>query len=166
MGGKVEGHREALLSGGEVAAVEGIGISGRGEPGVLPNRPRLVDIHGGVRAPDKGRLTGETIQRIARRDRGITVNAGVERLDNNVLRGVPVQLLRRVAMGGGCGRDMVGRGCRRGHSGGVFAMQWHIGETRNCTGAGRDAARDHLGHAPSPSSRVESASTASIFAVR
>src|SRR6266852_8689817 len=50
VGGKLERHREALLSGGEVAAVEGVGIFRRREAGILPDSPGLVDIHRGVGA--------------------------------------------------------------------------------------------------------------------
>ena len=45
VGGQVEGDAEALLAGGEVAAVEGVGLLGGGEPGVLPDRPRLGGVH-------------------------------------------------------------------------------------------------------------------------
>ena len=50
MGGEIERDRQALLSGGEVAAVERVGIFRRGEAGILPDRPGLVDIHGRVGA--------------------------------------------------------------------------------------------------------------------
>src|SRR5713226_5426339 len=50
MGGEIERDREAFLPGGEVAAVERVGIFRRGEPGILPDGPGLVDIHGGVGA--------------------------------------------------------------------------------------------------------------------
>src|SRR5260370_34501569 len=50
VGRKIERDREALLPGGEVAAVERVGILRRGEPGILPDGPGLVDIHGGVGA--------------------------------------------------------------------------------------------------------------------
>ncbi len=50
VGGKIERDREALLAGGEVAAIERVGIFCRGEPGILPDGPRLVDIHGGIGA--------------------------------------------------------------------------------------------------------------------
>jgi hypothetical protein len=39
VGGQVEGDRQALLPGGEVAAVEGVRFLGGGEAGVLPDRP-------------------------------------------------------------------------------------------------------------------------------
>src|ERR1019366_8347427 len=50
VGGEIERDREALLPGGEVAAVERVGILRRGEAGILPDGPGLVDIHGGVGA--------------------------------------------------------------------------------------------------------------------
>ena len=40
VGGQVEGDRQALLAGGEVAAVERVGLLGGGEAGVLPDGPR------------------------------------------------------------------------------------------------------------------------------
>ncbi len=40
VGGEIEGDREALLPGGEVAAVEGVRLLGGGETRILPDRPR------------------------------------------------------------------------------------------------------------------------------
>src|ERR1700712_5527753 len=50
MGGEIEGDRKALFPGGEVAALERVEILRRGEAGILPDGPGLVDIHGGVGA--------------------------------------------------------------------------------------------------------------------
>ena len=50
VGGEVERDRQALLAGGEVAPVEGVGLLGGREPGVLADRPRLVHVHRGVGA--------------------------------------------------------------------------------------------------------------------
>ena len=50
VGGQVECHRQALLAGGQVAAVKRVGLRGGGEPGVLADGPRLVDIHRRIRA--------------------------------------------------------------------------------------------------------------------
>ena len=55
VGGEVEGDREAFLAGGEVAPVEGVGILGSREAGILPHRPRLRHIHGRVGAAQIGR---------------------------------------------------------------------------------------------------------------
>src|SRR5690606_38123652 len=46
VGGEVEGHRQALLAGGEVALVEGVGLIGGGEAGVLAHRPGAGGVHG------------------------------------------------------------------------------------------------------------------------
>ena len=45
VGGQVEGHRQALLAGGQVAAVEGVGLLGGREAGVLAHRPRPGHVH-------------------------------------------------------------------------------------------------------------------------
>ena len=50
VGGQVEGDRQALLAGGEIAAVEGVGLLGGGEAGVLADGPRLGRVHRRVRA--------------------------------------------------------------------------------------------------------------------
>ncbi len=50
MGGKIEGDRQAFLAGGQIAPVEGVGILRRREAGILPDRPRLGDIHGRIGA--------------------------------------------------------------------------------------------------------------------
>src|SRR4051794_7100940 len=55
VGGEIERDRKPLLAGREVAAVEGVGIFRRGEPGILPDGPGLVDIHGRVGAAQIGR---------------------------------------------------------------------------------------------------------------
>ncbi len=41
VGGEIEGDRQALLPGGEIAPVEGVGILRRGEAGILPDGPGL-----------------------------------------------------------------------------------------------------------------------------
>src|SRR5258708_9221053 len=50
VGGEIERNRKALLAGRKVAAVERVGIFRRGETGILPDGPGLVDIHGRVGA--------------------------------------------------------------------------------------------------------------------
>ena len=55
MRGEIEGDRQALLAGGEIAPVEGVGLLGRREAGILPDRPGLLDIHGRVGAAHEGR---------------------------------------------------------------------------------------------------------------
>ena len=64
MGGEIERDREALLPGGEVAAIERVGIFRRGEPGILPDGPGLVDIHGRVGAAQIGRDAGPGLEEV------------------------------------------------------------------------------------------------------
>jgi hypothetical protein len=59
VGGEVEGHRHALLAGGQVAAVEGVGLLGGGEAGVLADGPRPVGVHGGPHAAGERREAGQ-----------------------------------------------------------------------------------------------------------
>ena len=64
MGRKVESNRKPLLPGGEIAAVEGIRLFGARVARILPDGPRPLDIHGGVRAAHIRRDAGETIEAI------------------------------------------------------------------------------------------------------
>src|ERR1019366_9153098 len=73
MGGEIERDREALLSGGEVAGVERVGILRRGKPGILPDGPGLVDIHGRVGAAQIGRDAGPGLEEIDAFEIGLAV---------------------------------------------------------------------------------------------
>src|SRR3954468_23903560 len=73
MGGEVEGDRQALLPGREVAAVEGVGIFRRGEPGILSDGPGLVDVHGRVGAAQIGRNARPRLQEIDAFEIGLAV---------------------------------------------------------------------------------------------
>ena len=64
MGGEIESDRQALLPGGEIAPVEGVGILGRGEAGILPDGPGLVHVHGRVGAAQIGRDAGIGVEEI------------------------------------------------------------------------------------------------------
>src|SRR5260370_8858750 len=64
MGGEIECHRKALLPRREVAAVKRVGIFRRGEAGILPDGPRLVDIHRGVGAAQIRRDAGPGFEEI------------------------------------------------------------------------------------------------------
>ena len=55
VGREIEGDRQALLPGREVAPVEGVRILRRREPGILAHGPRLVDVHRRVGAAQEGR---------------------------------------------------------------------------------------------------------------
>ncbi len=48
--GEIEGDRQSLLAGGEVAAIEGVRFLGGGETGVLADRPGAAGIHAGTHA--------------------------------------------------------------------------------------------------------------------
>src|ERR1700740_2984563 len=73
-GSQIERDREALLPGGEIAAIECVGIFRRGEPGILPDGPGLVDIHGGVGATQVGRDARPCLQEIDALEIGLAVS--------------------------------------------------------------------------------------------
>ena len=64
VGGEIEGDRQALLPGGDVAPVEGVGVLRRGEAGVLPDGPRLRDVHGRVGPAQIGRDAGIAVEEV------------------------------------------------------------------------------------------------------
>jgi hypothetical protein len=64
MGGEIEGDRETLLPGCKIATIEGVRILGGGEAGILPDGPRLRDIHGGVGTTQIGRDAGEGVEEV------------------------------------------------------------------------------------------------------
>ncbi len=110
MGGEIERDRQAFLAGGEVAAVERVGIFSGGEAGVLPDRPGLVDIHGWIRAAQIGRNAGEGLEEVE----ALEVGFGIGRLHRNAfgrqprLRTGASRRQRRVGEGdGGEVRDLV-----------------------------------------------------------
>jgi hypothetical protein len=61
VGGQIEGHGKALLAGGQVAPVKGVGLFGRGETGILANGPGAPGIHGGHGTADIGGETGQGV---------------------------------------------------------------------------------------------------------
>ena len=88
--GQVEGDREALLPGGEVAAVEGVGLLGGGEAGVLADRPRLGGVHRRVGPAQVRRQPGVGVQRVE----ALEVLGSVDRQDPDALGRLP-----RLALG-------------------------------------------------------------------
>ena len=122
VGGEIEGDREALLPGGEVAAVEGVAVLGRGEAGILPDRPGLGRVHGGVGAAQERRQAGPGAEEIQARD----VGGRVERRHRDAFGRRPGQLLRRVA---GCGGERLGPGGGVVGRGGLAQRQ--VGEARD-----------------------------------
>ena len=91
VGGEIEGDREALLAGREVAAVEGVAVLGRREAGVLADRPRLGDVHRRVGAAQERRDAGQRVEEVEAGD----VGAGVDRLDRDALGRQPRLASRR-----------------------------------------------------------------------
>jgi hypothetical protein len=83
VGGQVEGDRQALLARSEVAPVEGVRLLGGREAGVLPDRPRLVDVHRRVGAAQKRRRARDRVEEV----QALEVGLGVERLDLYLLGG-------------------------------------------------------------------------------
>ena len=59
---QVEGHRETLLSGRQIAPVEGVRLFRGGESSVLADGPRLHRVHRGVRSAQKWRHAGRVLQ--------------------------------------------------------------------------------------------------------
>ena len=64
VGGEIEGHRQALLTGRQVAAIEGVRGFGRGEAGILPDGPGLGRVHGRIGAAQERRQAGIGSDRI------------------------------------------------------------------------------------------------------
>ncbi len=58
VGGEIEGDRQALLPGGEVAAVKGVGFLGGREAGILADGPRPPGEHRRIRPAGVGRDAG------------------------------------------------------------------------------------------------------------
>ena len=105
MGREVEGDRQAHLTGREVRLVELVALLGRGEAGVLPDRPGTVRVHGRPWPTGVGRKAGERFQL----QPGQIVSR-IERLDGDAFRRVPDQGVRRGATGVlGCQRGPVGQ---------------------------------------------------------
>ena len=88
---EIEGDREALLPGREIAAIEGVGVLGGGEAGILADRPGLGDIHGRIGAAHEGRDAGIAVDE----GEAVDVRGTVEILDLDALGRQPVARLRR-----------------------------------------------------------------------
>ena len=85
VGGQVEGDREALLAGRQVAAVEGVGLLRGREAGVLADRPRLGGVHRRVGAAEVRREARVGVQRVET----LEVLGAVDRQDADPLRRLP-----------------------------------------------------------------------------
>src|SRR6187397_912028 len=85
MCGEIESDGEASLTCREIAAVEGIGIFGGGEAGILPDRPGLCCVHRGVGAAKVRRLARIGVEKI---EAG-KVSFAVHRADDDAFRRGP-----------------------------------------------------------------------------
>ncbi|MPN08879.1 hypothetical protein SDC9_156165 [bioreactor metagenome] len=92
VGRQIECDRQALLACGQVAAVEGIGLGGSGETGVLTDRPRTRGVHGRIRTTQERRHTGEGMQMI----HAFVHVTAIEMLDIDLFRRGPVDGALRV----------------------------------------------------------------------
>ena len=95
VGGEIEGDGQAFLTGGEIAAVEGVGILGGRETGVLADGPRPAGVHGGVGAAVERRQSGQILEVLET----LEIRRVVQRFDRDALGGLPDQLLRLAAGG-------------------------------------------------------------------
>ena len=86
MGGKVEGHGETLLSGSEVAAVEGVRLLSGGESGILADSPWTEGVHHRVRAAEERRNTGGEVEVL----HTLQVFLGIDGFHFDMLRRLPV----------------------------------------------------------------------------
>ena len=88
MRGKVERHGEPLLSRGQVAAIERVGLLSGREAGVLANGPGTHHVHRGIGTPQVGRYS----RRVAEVLHALKVLFGVDRLHRDLLRRLPIGL--------------------------------------------------------------------------
>ena len=95
VGGEVERHAHSLLAGGQVATVEGVGLFGGREPGVLADGPGPIGVHGGPHAALERRDAGQRVERFE----VLEVGRRVQRLDRNPFGRVPHQTAQVVELG-------------------------------------------------------------------
>ncbi len=93
VGGQIECDRNALLPGGKVATVKGVGFLGGGKACVLANGPGAACVHRGLDAAGEWRLARNAAH--MGQVRGVVF--GVERLDLNPFEGAPVQIIHRAS---------------------------------------------------------------------
>ena len=123
---QIEGHAEALLPGGQVAAVKGVTLLGRGKARVLPDGPGPGGVHGGAwpaRVRRQARQPGIEVLGVGGRVEGLegqplgsqaaerlgTLAAQVFAGERFPVTQVPVTEVPVVGTGSGLGR--VGHGC-------------------------------------------------------
>ena len=82
MGGEVEGDGKALLPGRQIAPVKGVGILGRGEAGILADRPGLLHVHRRIGAAQERRQAGHPVEEIE----ALECAGVIDRRQRNALR--------------------------------------------------------------------------------
>ena len=85
VGGEIEGDGEALLPGGEIAPVEGVGIFRGGKAGILPDGPGLRRVHRGVGPAQERRLAGISVEEVEPGE----IALAIDRLDRDAFRRLP-----------------------------------------------------------------------------
>ena len=81
VGGQIERDGEALLAGGDVAAIKGVAFLRGREARILAHGPRARDKHGAVGAAQVGRQTGHGVEARA----ALEIGRGVEGLEIELL---------------------------------------------------------------------------------
>ncbi len=114
--GKVECHRKTLLAGGEVAAIERIGLCSGGETGILADSPRAQGVHGAVRATQERRYARHIVEML----KTFKVGLGIDWFYRNKLGSGPVFGIN-------------GRRCGAGRPGGDIDI-FKIGFHNSCDG--------------------------------
>jgi hypothetical protein len=125
MGGQVERHRDALAAAGQRAAIEGVGIGGGGEAGVLTDCPWPRRVHRRLRAAHERLESGQRVGM----GQALHVGGGVQRLERDAV-GLRRVEPRGIAAGRGAGRRLApvlqrgwscyGHGAWFGHVGGFL----------------------------------------------
>ncbi len=85
VGGEIESDGKPFLPGSEIAPVEGVGILGGGETGVLADCPWLGRVHCRVGPAQERRLARICIEKVETGGIGLAIS----RLDRDAFRGLP-----------------------------------------------------------------------------
>ena len=89
VGCQIESHREALLPGRQVGAVERVGFFGGRKTGVLANGPGTIGVHRGSRSADEGKEARHRVDLLE----AFQVRRRVEGLDLQAVGARPHQLV-------------------------------------------------------------------------
>ena len=98
VGGQIESDAEAHLAGGQISAVKGIGIFRGRKACILPDRPRPLDVHGGVGTAQKRRNAGHGVRDDRRPVKSAAVYSGLTGMSSGVCHAGDFQLSVAVAV--------------------------------------------------------------------